>query len=61
MRSGGRSGVWGGAAWVQGGGPGMHCKGEGGTPPPPFQGAQPPPSYVPLTASASLNGICNRQ
>ena len=36
---------------------------EGGevTPPPPLQGAQPTPSTVPLTPSASFNDICNRQ
>ena len=33
----------------------------GGTPLPPFHGPQPMPSHCPLTPSASLNGICNRQ
>ena len=41
------------------------CRGalEGGEPPLPplLQGTQPTPSHCPLTPSARLNGICNRQ
>ena len=38
----------------------MHCKG-GGQPPPPSRAPNPSPATVPLTATASFNGICNRQ
>ena len=37
--------------------PGMHWKWGGGY----LSGAQPPPSYVPLTANAGFDGIRNRQ
>ena len=42
-------------AWYRGGAPGVHWKG-GRFPPPSLC-----PATVPLTPSASLNGICNRQ
>ena len=43
------------------GGGGRDALEGGGGNPPPFQSAQPAPSYVSLTPSASCNGICNRQ
>ena len=42
--------------------PGMHWKGGGGNPPPPNSRAPSLcPATISLTASARLNGICNRQ
>ena len=50
-------GLGGGAGWIT---PSKGCIGRGGKVPP-RQGALPLLSQVPLTASASLNGIRNRQ
>ena len=45
-----------------GGGAGMHWKGgRYAPPPPPSRAPSLCPATVPLTPSASLNGICNRQ
>ena len=45
-----------------GGGAGQGCIGRaGGTPPPPSRAPSLCPATVSLTASASVNGTCNRQ
>ena len=64
----GNAGSWGvlggeGASRDRGGeGDNQRCIGRGGgTPPPPSRAPSLRPATVPLTPSASLNGMCNRQ